>query len=384
MGGAAGNSGASGVGGSASGSGGAAGESSAGSGGSGAGGTAGTGGTDAGTGGHTEVGGTSGVAGAAGAAGSGPAACTLNRASTCTGTNPIECHLGGEPGDYEVTVELGGATAGDTIIEAESHRRVLGQVSTAAGETRRFSFFVNVRQPEGQPIQNVPAGTPGLDVYIRGTAPQLSALCFEAARPASKVWVAGDSTVCDQDGTDYAGWGQHLPQFFRAPVSVANYADSGESSGSFLGSGKLWGAIRAGWSAGDWVLIQLGHNDKEVTATTFRSNLTTMVTQAKAASVSPVLLTPIARAGYALADQHVNSTGANLPEIVREIAQAQGVPVIDLTVTTSNWLETVDWKTYFALGSDRTHTNPAGAAVIAGFVRDGIREQGIGLAQYLR
>ena len=132
------------------------------------------------------------------------------------------------------------------------------------------------------------------------------------------------------------------------------------------------------------MLIQLGHNDKDVTAATFESNMTTLVTQAKAAGVNPVLVTPIARVGYSLAEEHVNSTGANLPEIIRELGTKQGVPVIDLTVTTWNWLQTIDWKQYFALGTDRTHTNPKGAEVIAGFVRDAIRTQKLPLATYLR
>jgi lysophospholipase L1-like esterase len=312
-------------------------------------------------------------------------ACTTNQISICTGTNPIECHLGGNPGDYEVTVDLGGSAAGDMYIEAESYRRMLGQTTTSAGQTKRFSFFVNVRQPEGQPVQaTADPGIPGLDVYIRGTTPQLSAICYQMKKPTPKVWIAGDSTVCDQSGTDYAGWGQHLPQFFNVPVSVANYADSGESSGSFLGSSKMWGAIKAGWTAGDWVIIQVGHNDKTTDAATFQSNMTAYVTQAKAAGVHPILCTPTSRVGYALAAEHVNSVGANLPQIIRDLGTSQNVPVIDLTVTTWNWLQTIDWTQYFALGTDHTHTNPKGAGAIAGFVRDAIRTQNIGLAPYLR
>jgi lysophospholipase L1-like esterase len=353
---------------------------------SGIGGSAAGGGQSAGatSGGNAGVGGAgAGGAGAGGADGDIPA-CASNQMAMCAGNSPITCHFGGMPGDYRVTVDLGGSTPGDMYVESEAYRRVLGKVTTGAGETRRFSFLVNVREPEGQPVQSVPAGTNGLDLYVRGTAPRLSAVCYERQKPAPKVWIAGDSTVCDQSDTNYSGWGQHLPQFFGAPISIANYADSGESSGSFLGNGRLWGAIKAGWVAGDWVFIQFGHNDKTVTAAAFRSNLTAMVTEAKSAGVRPILVTPISRAETALASQHVNSTGANLPRIVREVGTAESVPVIDLTVTTSSWLDTIDWKDYFALGTDRTHTNPAGAEVVAGFVRDAISEQQIGLQSYLR
>ncbi|MGC4067016.1 MAG: hypothetical protein QM784_20745 [Polyangiaceae bacterium] len=311
-------------------------------------------------------------------------ACAINQLSRCTGTNPIVCDFGGAVGDYEVTVELGGTSAGNMYVEAERYRRMLPVVTTSAGATKRFSFGVNVRQPEGQPVQNVSAGTPGLQIYVRGAAPQLSAICVKNLNPVPKVWIAGDSTVCDQDSLDYGGWGQHLPRFFGVPVSVANYADSGESSGSVLGSAKMWGAIKAGWKAGDWAIVQLGHNDKDVTAATFKANMTAYVTQAKAAGVNIILCTPISRAGYALASEHISSTGANLPQIIRDIGTSQNVPVIDLTVTTWNWLQTITWTKYFALGTDRTHTNHEGADIIAGFVADAIRQQKLGLATVLR
>lgn len=338
-----------------------------------------------------------GGSGTAGGGGSGPGSggdggtqevCTAgSRLAQCksTNANEIACHFGGDPGNYRVSVGLGGKAAGDMYVEAESYRRMLGQVQTAAGQTKGFSFVVNVRKPEGQPIQNgANDGTPGLDVYVRGASPQLSAICYEAAAAPAMIWIGGDSTVCDQGGTDYSGWGQHLPQFFAVPASIANYADSGESSGSFLNSASLFGAIKSRWHSGDWFFLQLGHNDKDTSAATFKSNMTSYVTQAKAAGVHIVLVTPISRVGSALSAEHVNSTGANLPQIIRDLGKSEDVPVIDLTVTTWNWLQTVQWQDYFALGTDRTHTNPKGAEVVAGFVRDAIGAQKLAVAGHLR
>lgn len=340
-----------------------------------------------GTGGSGTGGADSGTGGTGGAEEVAP--CAANQIASCDqAASEIACHFGGDPGDYRVTVELGGEGPGDMVVDAEMHRSMLGRTITANGETKRFAFTVNVRAYEGQPVdpdqKGSSKGIPGLDVYIRGAVPKLSTICQEAIEPEPKVWLAGDSTVCDQGSLDFSGWGQHLPQFFNDTVSVANYADSGESSGSFLGGAKLWKAITAGWSSGDWVLIQLGHNDKNVTASTFEANLRTMVTQAKAAGVRPILVTPISRAGTALASQHVNSTGANLPQIIRNLGETEDVPVLDMTVVTSDWLETIDWKEYFALGTDRTHPNPRGAEVVAGFVAQAIRSENIELAEHLR
>ena len=338
----------------------------------------GSGGTD---GGPTSVGGTSGGAGSTGAGGSPPVGPNpeVSTRMICTGTDPIQCHFGGAPGNYDVTVVLGGAAAGNTIVQAERFRTMLGPVATAAGQTRRYSFTVNVRQPEGEPIQAVPTGTPGLDVYFLGNGgqpPQLQAIGFAPAPAPFMIYVGGDSTVCDQPTLDYGGWAQQLPQFFNFPVSVANYADSGESSGSFLGSGSLFGAIESRLHANDWVLLQFGHNDKTNTAANFHSNMTAMVTRVKAKGALPVLVTPVARAlfnGTVVAPQHINGTGANLPVIVRQVASEQNVPLLDMTARTVQWLTELGpkgWQQYHALGTDVTHTNPAGAAVEAAFVRD--------------
>jgi len=107
-----------------------------------------------------------------------------------------------------------------------------------------------------------------------------------------------------------------LPAHFDYPVSVANYADSGESSGSFLNSKSLFGAISSRLKPSDWVLIQFGHNDKDVTAATFHDNMTKLVTGVKAKGAFPVLVTPVARAkfsGTSVAPQHIRATLLSRP-----------------------------------------------------------------------
>jgi lysophospholipase L1-like esterase len=328
--------------------------------------------------------GSGGSGGSAGSAGQGPqvAPCAESQLSKCTGA-PLACHFGGEPGNYEVTVQLG---AGQNEVEAEYYRRML--TPTLASDAW-FSFVTNVRVYEGEPLRPDQDGTtskgiPGLDVYFRGAMPSAKSICYRKLDKPLMLWLEGDSTVTDQESTAFSGWGQHLPQHFLSPVAVANYADSGESSGSVLTHAKLWGTIKAGMKAGDWVMLQVGHNDKETPAATFKSNLQKMVSDTKAANAHMILVTPISRAGTALAQQHVNMVGANLPQIIRDLGKAENVPVIDLTVSTFHWLETIKWQDYFANGTDRTHTNPKGADVISGFVRDAVRKQTPELAAYLR
>jgi lysophospholipase L1-like esterase len=296
-----------------------------------------------------------------------------------------------EAGNYAVTVTLGGASAGQTQIDAETNRVLLAPTSTSAGASATYAFVVNVRPNEGQPTENVAAGYPGLDLYFSGApsmAPEVYAIGYAFVNAADKpvmVYMAGDSTVCDQSDTDYAGWGQMLPQFFAPPVGIANYADSGESSSSFLANAREWTAVKNAMVAGDWVLIQFGHNDGSTSSATFQANITQMVKDAKAKGATPVLVSPPARAtfsGQTLTDQSSLHSAD-----MKAVAAAQNVALIDLTSITTTWYNQMGpsgWQAYHALGTDKTHTNAAGAAKIAGFVASAISTQRIGLAQYLR
>jgi lysophospholipase L1-like esterase len=324
----------------------------------------------------------------------------------CTGTSPIVCHFGGNPGNYAVTVELGGAAASETQVQAEMHRLMVSPLSLAAGATQRFSFIVNVRTPEGQPVENGPTdGMPGLDLYFYGSpggpgdvagtgatvAPLLNGIGYAAAATADRraLFVAGDSTVCDQTDTDYAGWAQMLPALFDYPIDVANLADSGESAVSFSRSAAMWGVINNGLASGDWVLIQFGHNDTNDAAGAFHDSITTMVTQAKAKGAHPVLVSPPARAtftGQTLSAQFAYGWGT-VPVVMQQVATEQNVPYIDLTTVTTAWYNQMGpngWQAYHALGTDKTHTNRAGATAIAAFLVAAIKNQNIGLAPYLR
>ncbi len=344
--------------------------------------------------------------------------------SYCTGTSPIHCFFGvqcsgmefsscsagsspaGAVGNYDVTFELGGPNAGQTSVEAEMHRPIVPEEDTTAGQTKRYAFSINVRWPEGEPQEdfqhNLAAGSPqygeqGLDLLFNGPAPVITSIGFAPAAASDIVlYVAGDSTVCDQYGyPDFAGYGQVLPQIFHLGVSVSNYADSGESSASFVGNEGLWPAIMKVVKPNDFIFIEFGHNDKTISAADFQANMTKYVTDTLAAKANPVLLTPIARAtftGTTLQPQFISSAGANIPEITRMIAQQMNVPLIDLTASTSAWLEQVGpngWQAYHAggpgPGADATHTNAQGAAINVGFIRTAIQQLNITpLVNYLR
>src|SRR4051794_29747569 len=79
------------------------------------------------------------------------------------------------------------------------------------------------------------------------------------------VFMIGDSTMADKPmvpANPERGWGQMLPLYFRDNVRIDNHAMNGRSSKSFLGEGR-WKKVLERIKAGDYVIIQFGHNDEK-------------------------------------------------------------------------------------------------------------------------
>ncbi|MEU3614887.1 rhamnogalacturonan acetylesterase [Streptomyces sp. NPDC006872] len=290
------------------------------------------------------------------------------------------CHFDVPPGTYDVKVVLGGDSGSSTVVSGETRRALLPETAVDAGERITRSFTVDVRSPEGEPTGV--AGTPGLDLVLGGSAPSLADIMVTRARHVRQIFLVGDSTVCDQPADPYTGWGQQLPQYLRKGVAVANYADSGESTVTYLGNPQLWETVRPLIRPSDLVLVQLAHNDKTTDEATYRANLETLVAGVREKGGRPVLVTPIVRRwfntdgtlnnGTALL---VNGLGVDHPEVIRSVAAAQDVPLIDLTAKTKALVESLGVEGSKALylyneKRDNTHTSVNGATVYAGLVRD--------------
>jgi len=290
------------------------------------------------------------------------------------------CHFDVPPGTYDVKVLLGGKAASSTSISGETRRSLLPETPAAAGERVARSFSVNVRTPQGEPTG--PDGTAGLDLAIGGSAPALADISVTPARHARQILLVGDSTVCDQPADPYSGWGQQLPQYLRKGMSVANYADSGESTVTYLQNPQLWATVQPLIRPGDLVLIQLAHNDKTTDEATYRANLETLVAGVREKGGEPVLVTPIVRRWFN-ADGTlnnntallVNSLGVDHPAVIRSVAAAEKVPLIDLPARTKALVESLGVEGSKALylyneKRDNTHTSEHGATVYADLVRE--------------
>jgi lysophospholipase L1-like esterase len=287
-------------------------------------------------------------------------------------------------GNHDVSVELGSETqTGSSWIQAETRRYELAETTTAAGSLVLVTFTVNVRAEQHDGGQSAPGGV--LDLVIGGTAPRLHGLGVRAAPMAPTIFVAGDSTVCDWAPTnssslaaDEAGWAQELGLYLRAGIAVANYADSGETAGSFYS--KFFPAARTAMKAGDYLFIQFGHNDQKAQADidAYQANLRKYANDAKAKGATPVVFSPVSRSGGSTA----NPGFAGLDQQARDFAATDSVALVDLTALSRTYYASAPNRN--ALFIDGTHFHEVGAIGVAGVVGNALRTSTLALRSFVR
>ncbi len=216
------------------------------------------------------------------------------------------------------------------------------------------------------------------------------------------LWLVGDSTV--KVGTaQQQGWGDPLREFFdRSRINVENRARGGRSSRTFITEG-LWDAVLRDAKPGDYVLIQFGHNDgaapedgrgslrgigdesrevtdkksgKVETVYTFGHYIRKYVRDAKAAGLTPVVVTYIPRCPRPGTNVSPATAPAGYAQHAFDVAKQEGVECIDLftrVLEKYQGLTPEQIKERYFCPQDFTHTSPAGARLNATCVLDGIR-----------
>ncbi|MGF6928881.1 DNA sulfur modification protein DndE [Chitinophaga sp. W2I13] len=233
----------------------------------------------------------------------------------------------------------------------------------------------------------------------------LSLLGLAPAGPKPTIFMIGDSTMANKPLEDNPerGWGQLFPQCFEKDIVIKNYAVNGRSTKSFIDE-RRWDSVLAQLKPGDWVMIQFGHNDGKISDSTryaapegaYKTNLERFVKEARAKGAQPLLITPVARRKFThgvLEDTH----GA-YPAVVRSVANAMQVPLVDLQKSSAALLvkegEAASQKMFRTTPpghyntlpdgiTDNTHFSAYGAAKIAALVAGEIREKKLPLAAYL-
>jgi lysophospholipase L1-like esterase len=108
------------------------------------------------------------------------------------------------------------------------------------------------------PLLLTTAGTVAQTPTTPDAPPQTAVAQNAPLNPAlPTLFIVGDSTARNQADL---GWGDHFAQFFDTKINIANRAMAGRSSRSYYNEGR-WANVLAEMKPGDYVLIQMGHND---------------------------------------------------------------------------------------------------------------------------
>ena len=211
------------------------------------------------------------------------------------------------------------------------------------------------------------------------------------------------------------GWGFYAGDYFDPDkITVENHALGGTSSRTFYN--RLWPDVIKGVRPGDWVIIELGHNDngpydsgrarasipgvgtdslnvtiKETgvkeTVYTYGEYMRRFIRDVKAKGGHPILFSLTPRYAYEDKDstiiKRVNKTFGLW---AKQIAEEHNVPFIDLNDISARKFEKFGKnKVKYMFYIDRIHTSAFGAKVNAESAADGIRAyEGLELANYLK
>jgi lysophospholipase L1-like esterase len=212
-----------------------------------------------------------------------------------------------------------------------------------------------------------------------------------------RIFLAGDSTVQNYDESEknQGGWGEFLQDFFTDDVQVINHAIGGRSSKTFIEEGRL-NRIAEEMGAGDFLLIQMGHNDAAVSKSerytepfaSYKEYLKKYVECARNCQAEPVFITPVARL-----HQENNQFINNFPDYcqaMKEVAVDENVPIIDLMEKSLSLFEKLGYQetsTFFMVsvnGSDHTHFTKKGANQMASLVAEGVKELNLTISEFIR
>ncbi len=322
-------------------------------------------------------------------------------------------------GNYDVKLWLGDvAGTSATTVRAECRRLFFNDIRTKYGEVTTKTFTVHVkdsiiRDADGKPVSKVKLKSREvsyrhwdnlLTIEFNDSAAKVCALEIMPNKKATTIFLAGNSTVVDQDREPWAAWGQMFPSFFESgSISVANYAESGETLKAFKGERrleKIWSMARAG----DYLFIEFAHNDQKPGSshldpfTTYKQTVKDWIAEARKRKMIPVLVSSMNRRTFDSSGKITNSLG-DYPEAMRQTAKEEGVALVDLNAMSKalyeSWgpLKSIKAFVHYPANTfplqttelkDDTHFSTYGAFELARCVIQSIKEQQLPLAKYIR
>jgi rhamnogalacturonan acetylesterase len=225
------------------------------------------------------------------------------------------------------------------------------------------------------------------------------------------LFLVGDSTV--HNSKPGSGWGDHIePYFDTSKIGIYNRARGGRSSRSYIEEG-LWQQVLREMKAGDYVMLQMGHNDgggvpsrlslpgigeetQDVNAPsgdgtvelhTYGWYLRKYITDTRQKGATIILVTPVLSNTWDANGVNRNKWG-QYAYWMRQVAQKEKTLLLDLNkISQKHYAELGQAKVsaeFYGKG-DITHTVPAGAKANASYVIEGLGElKGCKLADFLK
>ncbi|MEN8905482.1 MAG: rhamnogalacturonan acetylesterase [Clostridiales bacterium] len=304
-------------------------------------------------------------------------------------------------GSYEIIVYSGDSetkSLTSTRAYAEGLLQMVG-IGERVGKVGKESYPLNLNDNK----MNLRfTGWPG---YLNGLEIIKQPESWLDKRPT--IFIASDSTVQSYKSYAYPqmGWGQVLAKYLTDDVLIDNHAIGGRSTKSYLEEGSL-DTVMSRAEAGDYLLIQFGHNDASSVESRhtdpyddFKTNLYEFIDIARDSGVTPILITPVGRRSY-------NSNGlfkndfSDYCTAIKQVSEEKDVQIIDLMSKSINyynsvgieetkdiflWLEAGEYENFPNGISDNTHFQEYGAneivkILVNSFIEDKIDE----LANYVR
>ncbi|KAI5793049.1 SGNH hydrolase-type esterase domain-containing protein [Geopyxis carbonaria] len=240
---------------------------------------------------------------------------------------------------------------------------------------------------------------------------QLLALAVAATSTAfgAKILMAGDSTMA-QSSTNIQGWGTPFANYMS--LTVTNLARGGRSARSYTREG-LWATLVSQISAGDYVIIEFGHNDGGSPASSDRASTFGDGTQTTTVTLSDgtvevvqtfvtyekrMIADVIAKGGIPVVSGQTPNGDAWNTALTLIAEPPRFVPYAEMAAgnySQATYIDHWDWTgvRYEDMGyaavyptlfpNDHTHTSPAGADIVAQAFVNGLKCTGHPLANFL-
>ncbi len=321
-------------------------------------------------------------------------------------------------GNYDVKLILGDAKGTSaTTVRVENRRLMLENIRTANGKQVTKTITVHVKDSIIRDAQQKETGVVRLKpreytyrhwdnlltLEFNDSVPKVCAVEITPNKKATTVFLAGNSTVVDQDREPWAAWGQMIPRFFEPRnIAIANYAESGETMLAFASERRLQKLFTLA-KPGDYLFIEFTHNDQKPGGnhldpfTTYKQTLKEWIGEARKRGMTPVLVTSMHRRNFDSSGHIINTLG-DYPEAMRQTAAEEKVALIDLNAMSKTLYEawgpeqSVKAFVHYPANTfpnqeialaDNTHFNPYGAYELARCIVKGMVAANLPIAKYL-